>query len=602
MRIVLFLILICTFALINLGGLVHNTGSSLACPDWPLCYGQLMPEMTGGVLIEHSHRLLGSLVGILIIINLFLTIRKTGRRSLQTKLSWLALIMVIAQGILGGITVIYKLPTLISTLHLATSMLVISLMYLLFKKSSLNSVEIAEVSENQKTKWPKNLRWFIGMSLCFVYAQIILGAFMRHLGLGGVCGVGQEHFFLCFDMINNHAGPFPTSREAWIHATHRYFPVLLTLFISSWSIYYYQVIGKLGKQLQSLKIRLILINLFLYLQVVIGIWTVITEIGVLTTTLHLTGATILLLVLLDTFLFWREIEIKSDTFKIISTFSDWFSLTKPRLSSLVLCTSLLGIMLAPGNTSVLVSFATMFGLYLVVSCACMMNCYAEREIDRFMVRTRERALPAGRINPTHCLYMSAALCLTGIGMLFFMVNTLSAVLCLIAAILYIFFYTPLKRHSPIALFVGAIPGAIPPLVGWVSVTNEIGFWGLLLFTILFIWQLPHFLSIAIFHAKDYENAGIKILPNTLGVQATKIRIFIYSALLVSVALLPVYLEKSLESMYLIGTLLAGSFFIFMAFKGLLVNNKQLELNWSRNYFWSTLVYLPIQLSILVIFG
>lgn len=602
MRLILFTVLVCTFALINLGGLVHNTGSSLACPDWPLCYGQVMPEMTGGVLVEHSHRLLGSLVGFLIILNLILTIRKTGKSSLQTKLSCLALVMVIFQGVLGGLTVIYKLPTIVSTLHLATSMLVICLVYLLFKKSSKPNTELTELTIEEKSLWPKNLRWFLGLSLFLLYAQIVLGALMRHLGLGGACGVGPEHFFSCFDMINNHAGPFPTSNEAILHAIHRYFAVTLGIFIFSWSVYYYQYIGKFKQFSQGLKLRIILINSFVVVQILIGILTVITDIGVAATTLHLAGATILLLTLLDTQLFWRKIEFITKTRNIISSFTDWFSLTKPRLSSLVLCTSLLGIMFAPGKISIVVAIATMLGLYLVVSGACMMNCYAERDVDKFMDRTKNRPLPAGRLKANHVFIASITLCVVGVVLLYVIVNTLSAVLCLIAAILYAFLYTPLKRHSPVALFVGAIPGAIPPLVGWVSVTNQVDFWGMLLFSILFIWQLPHFLAIAIYHAKDYERAGIKILPNTLGIQATKIRIFIYSALLVAVALLPVYLEKSLETTYLIGTLIAGAFFLYMALRGLLVKNNQLELNWSRKYFWSTLLYLPIQLSILVMFG
>lgn len=601
MRLVLFIILVCTFCLINLGGLVHNTGSSLACPDWPLCYGQVMPEMSGGILVEHSHRLLGSLVGFLVILNLFFTTRKTGKYGLQSKLSWLALVMVIFQGVLGGLTVIYKLPTLVSTLHLATSMLVMCLVYLLFKKSSVDTLEVKKLPQEN---WPKNLRWFIGLSFFLVYAQIVLGALMRHLGLGGACGVGQEHFLLCFDMINNHAGPLPTSQEAWIHAIHRYFAVILGSFILLWTTFYGSKLKTIlpSHLIMGLKKRFLFINLFLVFQIVLGVFTVISEIGITATTFHLGGATLLLLALFETLLYWKSVEMKSENAKLISTFTDWFSLTKPRLSSLVLCTSLLGIMLAPGHVGIMVALSTMLGLYLVVSGACMMNCYAEREIDKHMDRTKNRALPTGRINSGHCFFVSIALCVAGILLLFFMVNTLSALLCAIASVFYVLLYTPLKRHSPVALFVGAIPGAIPPLVGWVSVTNEIGFWGLLLFAILFVWQLPHFLAIAIFHAKDYEKAGIKILPNTLGVQATKIRIFMYSTLLVAVALLPVYLEKGMASMYVMGTLLLGALFMFIAFKGLLIKNRQLELTWSRRYFWSTLVYLPIQLGILVIFA
>lgn len=604
MRLVLSIILFCTFCLINLGGLVHNTGSSLACPDWPLCYGQIMPEMTGGILIEHSHRLLGALVGFLVIINLILTIRKTGKWSLSSKLSWLALCMVIFQGILGGLTVIYKLPTIISTLHLATSMAVICLFYFLLR----NTWQQKEVTHKEynlvKDSWPKNLRWFVGLSLFLVYGQIILGALMRHLGLGGACGVGQDHYFICYDMINSHPGPLPTSKEAWINAIHRYFAIFLAIFIFTWSTTYLSKIRSILPLniFSSLRNRLYIVNVVLIIQILLGVFTVISEIGITITTLHLGGATLLLLALLEVHIFWKKVELSSGNYKIVSSFSDWLSLTKPRLSSLVLCTSLLGIMLAPGNVSVIVALSTMIGLYFVVSGACMMNCYAERNVDKYMDRTKNRALPAGRINPMHTFIVSVVLCTLGIFILYFFVNTLSAILCLIASLLYVFLYTPLKRHSPIALFVGAIPGAIPPLVGWVSVTNEVGFWGLLLFAMLFVWQVPHFLAIAIYHAKDYEKAGIKILPNTLGVQATKRRIFIFSSLLVAIALLPVYLEKPMTSTYVTMTLIIGSFFIFMAFRGLIIKNKQLELNWSRNYFWSTLFYLPLQLGVLVMFS
>ena len=190
----------------------------------------------------------------------------------------------------------------------------------------------------------------------------------------------------------------------------------------------------------------------------------------------------------------------------------------------------------------------------------------------------------------------------GILILYFFVNTLSAALCLLASVLYVFLYTPLKQYSPIALFVGAIPGAIPPLVGWVSVTNEIGFWGVILFAILFVWQLPHFLAIAIFHAKDYEKAGIKILPNVLGIHATKIRIFLYTFLLVAISLVPVYTERSQENLYLYLTLIFGGGFIALAFRGLMIKSTSMELNWSRTYFWTTLIYLPVQLCVLIVYG
>ncbi len=270
----LLLLIFLTFSLINLGGHVHNTGSSLACPDWPLCYNQFMPEMKGGVLIEHSHRLLATLVGfltLLIIINV-----KKGSK--EAKVSYLALAMVIVQGLLGGLTVIYKLPPLVSIAHLGLSMIffctIIYFHHLL--------------SHSERIKGPSLLKRLLIVTLAMLYMQILLGAFIRHTGLGTVCGLGYSHSILCGGLL------LPESLGQHIHMLHRFLGLLTALCIVSINIF----IIKINKQ--KLFTLPVLSSLFILVQLVLGVMTVGTGIRPAITMLHLGGAALSLALLWKT--------------------------------------------------------------------------------------------------------------------------------------------------------------------------------------------------------------------------------------------------------------------------------------------------------------
>jgi heme A synthase len=169
-----------TFVLLLVGGLVHNTRSSLACPDWPLCFGQVFPRREGGVLVEHSHRLLATTVGLLtigLLIGLVKRAQRTGERNLIV-LGSVALFCVVFQGLLGGLTVLYRLPTWISTTHLAVSMIFFSLL-----------IYIAYRTRERAGRQPlsASVRRATALAAGAVYAQMILGALMRHLGAGLAC-------------------------------------------------------------------------------------------------------------------------------------------------------------------------------------------------------------------------------------------------------------------------------------------------------------------------------------------------------------------------------------------------------------------------------
>jgi protoheme IX farnesyltransferase len=585
-RIVIISTIFLTFLLINLGGYVHNTGASLACPDWPLCYGQIMPEMKGGVLIEHSHRMLATLVGFLTILIVFFVYRLPNIDQSQRKVSWLALFFVVLQGLLGGLTVIYKLPTIISTSHLALSMI-----YFLTLVWLDHSVTKTKFSSAPHLKWNLNLKHIVFSFIVLVYLQMILGASIRHLGLGGACGVGAENLLMCFDMIAFEKSWLPSSIQAMLHMLHRFTAIFTFIFGLVLVLALYK--------LSFLRKYAVSVLIVLSLQVILGFLTVYTNLGEIVTTLHLGGAALLLALTWKMYLVLICEEKITNTFEKPTFWRDLFSLTKPRLSGLVVLTCALGLYLAPVAISLVKAAIAILSTALIVAGACAINCYMEKDVDKLMDRTKNRPLPSGRMQPIIALVFGTSLLLLNIPILYFYVNPLTAYLGLAAAIIYVFLYTPMKKKSTFALFIGAVPGAIPPLMGWTAATNSIDLLGLLLFAILFVWQLPHFLSIAMYYADDYKNADIKIVPNVSGQFPTKIRILIYTGALMLLSIAPFFIGQRGHN-YLYLSLIIGVLFTVFAFYGVVLGNNEKEnQTWAKRYFWGSLIYLPSVLILMI---
>jgi protoheme IX farnesyltransferase len=204
---------------------------------------------------------------------------------------------------------------------------------------------------------------------------------------------------------------------------------------------------------------------------------------------------------------------------------DVASLAKPRLSALVVCTAAGGMWLAPGALTAARAVVLLVGTALVVGAANALNNFLERDLDARMRRTRNRPLPAGRLEPGVALALGLVLPAFAI-----------PVLALIALVSYAGVYTPLKQKTTAALFVGAVPGAIPPLMGWTAVTGRIDWGGLALFGILFLWQLPHFLAISIYLKEDYARAGLRVFALVHGDRAARAWASVASLLLVPVTL------------------------------------------------------------------
>lgn len=273
---------------------------------------------------------------------------------------------------------------------------------------------------------------------------------------------------------------------------------------------------------------------------------------------------------------------------VTSSTQDLLSLTKPGLSSLVIATAAGGMWLAKGPELSAGRIAlTLIATAGTVGAANALNCYLERDSDRFMARTRNRPLPAGRMEPLVALFFGLSLAAFSIPTLALSANLLTAFLGLLAFLSYVGVYTPLKRRSPHAMLVGAIPGAIPPLMGWTAATGRIDTVGWVLFGILFFWQLPHFIAIAMFRKPEYAAAGLKSVPLASGDGVARWQMLAYT-----VALLPLtvvlYPLGVAGAFYLAVAVALGAVFLWMTARG--VWRKEGKV-WARKVFLFSLVYL-----------
>ena len=245
--------------------------------------------------------------------------------------------------------------------------------------------------------------------------------------------------------------------------------------------------------------------------------------------------------------------------------SAYFELTKPRILTLVLVTTVLGFYLGGGGIS---SFIRLFHLLLGAALVCggssALNHFLEREADSQMERTKNRPIPQGIISPPNALSYGIILILSGVFILWWKINLLTAFLSLLTAFLYVLVYTPMKKLTWLNTSIGAIPGAIPPLGGWAAATGQLSLDAWVLFLILFLWQHPHFYSIAWLCREDYKRGGFKMLPvvHPDG-KSTFSQIKFFSLLLIPISLLPTILGL-LGKIYFYGALLAGLALFYIA--------------------------------------
>jgi protoheme IX farnesyltransferase len=271
---------------------------------------------------------------------------------------------------------------------------------------------------------------------------------------------------------------------------------------------------------------------------------------------------------------------------------DLVELGKPRITLMVVFTTALGSWLAPGSLPIGSTVAFLAATALLVAAANTLNCYVERDSDALMVRTRDRALPAGRLAPRTALLSGLALGGLALTTLLVAANLLTFALGAVALSTYVLLYTPLKRISPWALHIGAVPGAIPPLMGWTAVTGRLAVEGWILFGILFFWQLPHFMAISIYLREDYRRGGLKVLPVARGTATAWRHLFVSTIGLVLVSLAAVSLGMA-GQVYLGVAVVLGAGFLYFAVRGL---DDTAGGSWARRTFLYSVVYLPVLIT------
>ncbi len=585
-----------TFLLLIAGGLVTSTDSGLAVPDWPLSYGMWFPPMVGGILYEHTHRMIASCVGLMILILAVWLWRVEPRRWVRV-LGYSALGNVIVQALLGAMTVLLLLPPAVSITHACLGPAVFCLVVCIAQATAPTksaqglgacglpivdrrlSIEKAFQStiDDRQSKIPFNGLGglsFLGVSVATLAGgQLLLGAILRHTGNGLIWHLmgaalliaGTLRLTLCGLSIRKL--PMRLLRGLWLLAG------LLVAQLSLGSLAFWKreavIIVTAHQALGSLFLA----------QAILLSWA-LRSMETSPDSAHL---------------YQSRTPRVTGHWTLFTRWRDFVELTKPRLTLLVLLTTVAGFWcgITRGNqTEVLVPL--LVGMACVVGGANALNQWAERDYDALMQRTKNRPLPSGRLRPAQAWVFG--ICLSGLGILMLGTNVhgLAASLALASLSLYLFVYTPLKRKSCCATLVGAIPGALPPVIGWVASGNTLGVEAGVLFAMLFVWQLPHFLSIAVLYREDYARAGFQMLPviEPEGFMTAR-QLSLYGLALIPISLLPSPIGLA-GPVYSIGALILGAAFLSLS----------LRASWKRtrtsmrHVFLGSLLYLPILLLFL----
>jgi heme o synthase len=584
-----------TYFLVSLGGTVRVKNAGLSCPDWPLCYGKVFAFPDVGALLEEAHRYTASIVSALIVA-LVICALIWARKERQVLIpALIAPVLLVVQIVLGGLTVLWKLPPTIITAHLGTALAIFA---------TVITIAVMSGKAAPSREHPDKTRKFALLAMTnalFVYGLMLSGSY--------VVGSGASLACPGWPLCGTPAAWAVTYHLADINVLHRYIAtfvglVLIWTVVSGW---------RRRKAAPGQAWIALAAGILFVVQAAVGGLVVLLRRPDLIAALHLALATAVwgLLVILAVLAARQlraahggsdsekleETEPKKERNLVGQTIASYVDLMKPHVTVLLLGTTAAAMAIASGGLPPLGRMlATLLGGAMAAGSANCINCYIDRDIDQIMGRTQRRSLPSGRVQPAHALIFGIALGIGAFIVLAAFVNLLSATLACSAILFYVLIYTLwLKRSSAQNIVIGGAAGAVPVLVGWAAVTNTITLPAIWLFAIIFYWTPPHFWALSLLIQKDYEKAHIPMLPVVMGEAETRKQIFLYSLLLLAVTLV-LFGMHAMGYLYLVVAVALGGILVYMSVRLMRDRSKR----WARTLFWYSNCYLAAIFAAMVV--
>jgi protoheme IX farnesyltransferase len=584
---------VATYVMVLIGVIVRSTGSGMGCPDWPLCNGQIIPEVgDSAAWLESIHRWWGVLMGFLVlglVISAFRTQRAT--RSLVVG-SVAALLMVGFQAYLGKVTVEMTNSAESVTAHLAAAMVLLAIFLFLTVRSRYPAVLSARSASQRVTL-------LVGFSAVSVFALLLFGTEITCVGVGRTDGCAALIYpdWPLFDgaIVPTFDANATVAALQMAHFAHRIVAAIVAVVLGVTTLVVWRAARSPRRAVPGAESMLGLVGTaatLFAIQVIVGALQIWTELAAWAVSLHLAlGAAIWGLLVTATFVGWyaARADVPADGARDAGTpagrpaadvppatlrerVNAYVALTKPRIIELLLVTTLPAMILAWSTVDGMdpaefawLAFWTLIGGTLAAGAANAINCYLDRDIDEIMVRTRRRPMPAHQVAPVDGLMFGLVLTVISFAILAVTTNLVAAFLTLLAVAFYVVVYTMLlKRSTPQNIVLGGAAGALPPVIGWAAITGDITLPALLLFAIVFYWTPPHFWALSLRIRGDYEAAGVPMMPVTHGVPETTRQIALYSVLMVALTMV-FFAVAHMGLVFLAGTLVLGALFLSQAF-------------------------------------
>ena len=560
-----------TLLLVTVGVVVRATDSGLGCPDWPFCYGQLLPPLDDPkAWIEWFHRGIAVVIGFEILgLAILAFLDHRDRRSLVVA-SFGAVALVGFQAWLGRETVRLGNSGESVTAHLAAAMLLLGLLVFILVRAGYPARLTGRGGSQRFTL----LASFAALS---TFALLLFGSQVTAGGVNAALVFGD------WPLMDGTLVP-PLTELTSAHVLHRWVAIVVGVIVVGTALVAWRT-----QRAHPTLVRLALAAGILYpVQALIGGLQVMTRLAPWTQTLHVAfGAAIwgLLAALAiasyctarseATVPWGGDVGARGDgeSRTLGDSVRAYIALTKPRIIELLLVTTVPAMVLAtrevPGiewtNWGWLVAW-TLVGGTLAAGSANAINCYLDRDIDELMARTRRRPLPAHQVEPERAVVFGIVLGVISFAVMAYFVNLVAAFLTLLAIGFYVVVYTiMLKRTTPQNIVIGGAAGALPPVIGWAAVTGHVGIPALLLFALVFYWTPPHFWALSLRIRKDYAAAGVPMLPVVKGIPETTRQIALYAVLMVAISLV-LWAVARMGPVYLVAAVVLGAVFLWQAYR------------------------------------